>query len=268
MPEDEKKAEEKEAPKEEVKETPAKEEVKAAPQPSTPPPPPPTPPPRPAPARKKFLATTQGKVLILVLIILIIGAIASTRVSFSFTVTKSTTSDEEANVTLPEDYYAEETLSFQYGQRRAPMTITKSVTFPVEYYAYEGTVETEGDPGAIPRGDGGDRKEVDIEVMGASGQLVGSGATPQMNELVELRVTDFRYGGVGDWEVVVDCYSGTNVQVTVKITVIYAYNNDTAPPNETEENEAMIKDWSEEPEDGSQRHGPPIFVEREARDSI
>jgi hypothetical protein len=268
MPEDEKKAEEKEAPKEEAKETPAKEEIKAAPQPSTPSPPPPAPPPRPASGKPKFLSTTKGKVIALLLIIIVIGAIASTRVSFSFTVTKSTTSDEEANVTLPEDYYAEETLSFQYGHRRAPMTITKSVTFPVEYYAYEGTVETEGDPGAIPRGDGGDRKEVDIEVMGADGQLVGSGATPQMNELVELRVTDFRYGGVGDWEVVVDCYSGTNVQVTVKITVIYAYNNDTAPPNETDENETMIKDWSEGAEDDPQGNGPLRFVEREARDSI
>jgi hypothetical protein len=216
-------------------------------------------------ARPGFLSTTRGKILALLLIIVIVGAAGAASLSFSWETTVTVTTGEETNTTLAEDYYAEETLTFSYGHRRMPVSTQATVTFPVEENASVGSVETDGDTGAIPRYDGGDRKEVDITVNGANGKMVAQGATPQMNEIVDLKRTDFEYGGVGQWEVVVDCYSGTNVQVTVKITVNYAFCNDTNCTDD--KNETMRDESGQEPDDGGHQTDEKAFIERETRTS-
>lgn len=183
---------------------------------------------RPMAAGRSFLGTTRGKVVVLVLVVIIVGAALFGTGAFRFSATVKTSVKTAAeNVTVPDNYYAEKTLTFSYGHRRAPVGTSQTVTFPVEGNATDGLVETTGDPGAIPRYDRGDRKEVDIEVLGASGKTIGSSATPSIHEVVKLDAKKLQIGGIGEWQVVVDCYSGTNVVVTLKIWVNYTKTNAT-----------------------------------------
>jgi len=175
-----------------------------------------------------FLGTTRGKVVALILVVIIVVAAMYGTGMLRVSVTvKTTVQVPVGNTTVPENYYAEETLSFTYGHRRAPVGTSQTVTFPVEANATDGMVETTGDPGSIPRWDQGDRKEVDIEVIGANGKSVKSSATTSIHEVVKLKAIDFERGGPGEWQVIVDCYSGTNVVVTVKIWVNYSVGNVT-----------------------------------------
>jgi hypothetical protein len=204
-------------------------------------------------AKLGFLQSTRGKIIVLILVIVVIVATGLAVMGPPEPEVTITFSFGDLNMTIPENYYAEETLSFSYGHRRAPIDTSATVTFPVEENATSGRVETEGDPGSVRRYDGGDRKEVDIEVVGANGKTMGMGATPQMNEIVELSAKDMERGGAGEWTVIVDCYSGTNVVVTVKIWVIYSpemngSTNDTGNETAAYGRLSSVPDGEETPE--------------------
>ena len=175
-----------------------------------------------------------GVLGIIVVVSALIGA-------FTFVGKSITSTGEEEEIVeeeLPENFYWSKDDTLLQGHNRAPFgregTTYKLYEFPVENGSKKVIVTVDGDPGN-PRPDGGDRNDLDLYVYGENGNEVGSSATPQITEKVELDERDIKRGGYGTYTVKVDCWSGHNVQYTLQIWVYY---NDTT--NETGNNETAL----------------------------
>ncbi len=144
-------------------------------------------------------------------------------------------------VEIPDDYLDAFSDSLERGSYRRPMIpdprgeeegVTYNLyTFPIEINRSEITITSDGDPGSPPRGDSGDRNDIDLYLYrpgnDASGDLETTNpdyqaATPYIAEKFEDDDLD-----PGNWTLRVDCYTGSNVQYDIEIVVTYSLGNET-----------------------------------------
>ena len=105
--------------------------------------------------------------------------------------------------------------------------------YPVPIEINTSTVEivSDGDPGSPPRGDGGDRNDIDLYLYAPEKDAGGdfdstdpdySAATQYIAETLNQDNLD-----PGNWTLRVDCYTGSDVQYTIQIQVFYGTGNET-----------------------------------------
>lgn len=102
---------------------------------------------------------------------------------------------------------------------------------PIENNASNVEIVSDGDPGSPPRGDGGDRNDIDLYLYAPDKEAGGDfestnpdyeAATQYIAEALSQKNLD-----LGNWTLRVDCYTGSDVQYTVQIQVIYGSGNET-----------------------------------------
>ncbi len=103
----------------------------------------------------------------------------------------------------------------------------------VEYNITEIKIESSGDPESPPRGDGGDRNDIDLYMYKPGKDAGGdqadtnpdySAATQYINEMMTIKKSTLEWG---NWTLRVDCFTGDNVQYEIQIQVTYARGNET-----------------------------------------
>jgi hypothetical protein len=140
-------------------------------------------------------------------------------------------------IEIPDDYNVTITDTLERGSNAFPFIPDprgeeEGVTYnlypvPIEHNITEISIESTGDPGSPPRGDGGDRNDIDLYFYEPGKDAGGnqadtspdySAATPYINEVMNI---PRRSQEVGNWTLRVDCFTGSNVQYTITIEVSY-----------------------------------------------
>ncbi|UCG68144.1 MAG: hypothetical protein JSV09_09975 [Thermoplasmata archaeon] len=148
---------------------------------------------------------------------------------------------EVEEVELPDDYLDTFSDTLERGSYRRPMVpdprgeeegVTyKLYPFPIEINRSEVTITSDGDPGSPPRGDGGDRNDIDLYIYrpgnDASGDLDSTSPDHQAATQYIAEVLNEDDLDPGNWTLRVDCYTGSNVQYDIEIVVTYTKGNET-----------------------------------------
>jgi hypothetical protein len=148
----------------------------------------------------------------------------------------------EEEVELPDDYIESISDSLERGRMRAPnipnllQGEAEGETYnlydiPIDYNISEITITSDGNPGSPPRGDGGDRNDIDLYLYAPDNEAGGDfdSTNPDYSAATEYIAEALSQDNLdpGNWTLRVDCYTGSDVQYTIEIQVLYGSGNET-----------------------------------------
>jgi hypothetical protein len=154
----------------------------------------------------------------------------------------------EVEVELPDNFEESISGNLDHGRKLwalAPMNHPQGEgegetynLYPVEILinTSELVITSDGDPGSPPRGDGGDRNDLDLYLFAEGNDAGGNfdstdpdhtAATATIQEQLTQRNLD-----AGNWTLRVECFTGDSVSYTIDIQITYSAGNETEEEGE------------------------------------